>query len=1202
MPRPETEAIDRDERLGEAIEAYLDLAEHGEAPEPERFAADYPDLGGELVEALEGLALVQGLVGDPGVGPHRLEAGRRVAGYRIVGELGRGGMGVVYEAVHVDLDRPVALKVLGARAAPDSQGRRRFLNEAKTAAGLHHTHIVPVFDVGQVGGLCYYAMQRIEGVGLDRVVKALRRGRSTAAGSGSNRRSSAPPTPPAPPSLADTASWAAGMPPRSTDRDLVEREEDHPPFAPPRGSAYYRWVAHIGRQAAEALDHAHQSGVVHRDIKPSNLLVDAVGNAWVADFGLARRLADVSLTQTDSLLGTPRYMSPEQARGEAVGGLSDVFSLGATLYELVALSPPFDGKTAAELVRQIGEREVTPPRRHDPRLPRDLETIILKALARRPADRYATAGALAEDLKRFIDHEPVRARRIGPVGRLLRFSQRHPTLAAVALGSAVAIVSTVAVSYGRVVAERDRAVEAIRGMQLSQASLIRTSGKPDRREEGMNLVRAAAGSGPSPSQRAGLRDEAVELLALRDLVSRPEPIPTGKLYSLATALGGRRLAAITADGGELRLWAPGGREPIRPHQPLRTSAADTEGEALLPADVPMYMPRVAAAGPMLAALWPNGRGIRLFDATNGGWLADLRLPELQAVGLYAVPGLDRFVTVDRRVDPSEGPAGPTSPPTISVHLWDPTRMGEPLATLAETRGAAGGRPQGPPPPLVAVAADGSTIATARRGDGPPSGDRRGEAPTAEITLHDPRDGVPRRGAIKLAGATTALALGPGGRLAVAGGGTIALYQVDHPERPARNLAQHEGFVRLLRYSGDDRPLLAIAGGMGPGVEVWDPAAGELIATIPTGERAQDLAFAEAGPQGHTLMVAAADKLTTWSVAEPTEVVRLAAPVDGRPSALAFAPDGRLAASYTGHGRGAGLLWDPRAGPAATWEGGHLFALGFAAGRPVKAQDGRLYWDAAAGPDEPRRPDRPRGDGGPRPDRPPGSGRPTFGQSLAVGAGGRALAMARGTDLLIWRAEVPGRTLLVAPPEGEVIPPGRPWFCRGLAVTDAADRLYLLGSEGDLHAWRLDPGARASKLALAPLPTPRSTSLALSPDGRTLAVGSTDGTVTLLDALAPTRPRTLPIPLRSTPESATALAISPDGRTLAVAGSEGPVHLWGLAADAPTPLLRLPGHRGPATALAFAPEGRRLAAADEKGVQVWDLAKLRERLDGLGLGW
>ncbi len=227
--RFEADPLDHDEQLGEAIESYLALAEKGQPPEPEIFAARYPELREELIDALEGLALVRGLVGDAsggGIG-HRLETGRRIAGYRIVRELGRGGMGVVYEAVHVGLDRPVALKVLGANAAPDSSGRRRFLNEARTAAGLHHTHIVPVFDVGQVGGLCYYAMQRIEGCGLDRVIRHLRKGRTTAAGSSyggtllgrsksrsrSKGKTTGPETPaPGPaarPSLAEeTASWS----------------------------------------------------------------------------------------------------------------------------------------------------------------------------------------------------------------------------------------------------------------------------------------------------------------------------------------------------------------------------------------------------------------------------------------------------------------------------------------------------------------------------------------------------------------------------------------------------------------------------------------------------------------------------------------------------------------------------------------------------------------------------------------------------------------------------------------------------------------------------------------------------------------------------------------------------------------------------------------------------------------------------------
>ena len=377
-PEPDTDVTpnlvspDRDERLGAVIEEFLALAEAGSAPDAEVFAALHSDLSEDLRAALSGLAMVQGLVGDSGSGPgHRLEAGRRVAGYRIVRELGRGGMGIVYEAVHVDLDRPVALKVLNTNAAPDSSGRRRFLNEAKTAAGLHHTHIVPVFDVGQVGGLCYYAMQRIEGCGLDRVVKALRKGRSTAAGSSSGKPAHDLATLDLldATSLGDpTRSWFTGAS-RVKQTHSPDRLEDAPPtFEPPRGSEYYKWVARAGVQAAEALAHAHRRGVIHRDVKPSNLLVDARGTVWVADFGLARRLADPSITQADSLLGTPRYMSPEQSEIGPIDGRTDVYSLGATLYELLTLRPPHDGRSAAELIGQIRNNEPAAPRKHDPRL------------------------------------------------------------------------------------------------------------------------------------------------------------------------------------------------------------------------------------------------------------------------------------------------------------------------------------------------------------------------------------------------------------------------------------------------------------------------------------------------------------------------------------------------------------------------------------------------------------------------------------------------------------------------------------------------------------------------------------------------------------------------------------------------------------------------------------------------------------------
>ncbi len=664
--------IDHDEQVGEAIEAYLSLIEQGEVPDPEQFAAKYPALEGDVLAALHGLELVNGLVGHlpggstsgsagrPGGARRSLESGRKIAGYRIVRELGRGGMGTVYEALHISLDRPVALKVLGSHAAPDSSARRRFLNEARTAARLHHTNIVPVFDVGQVGGLCYYAMQRIEGTGLDQVLKKQRRTRSQIrsplAGSAQSRdelggsRAAAPPLSQSNSSHSSrlgnlwfrvSAGWLKRpnysspnplengkaevavaeaapnlrIPPRgpSTDRtnqSLDPAEEitgswgnpsskvarpsprqgtpapsnplalslssstqggeflpghrkdsrDDASFTPPRGSAYYRWIAEVGLQAAEALAHAHHQGVIHRDVKPSNLLIDVKGTVWVTDFGLARRLADPGLTQHDSLLGTPRYMSPEQARPGPIDGRTDIFSLGGTLYELLTLRPAFDGKSAAELVEQIATLAPPAPRSIDPRIPRDLETIVLKMLAKRPADRYSSAASLAEDLARFLNHEPVKARRISPLGKLWRVTRRHPEITGVSTAAAT-ILAIATYAHVRVATALSKELNTnqlyraqLRANYLHAATRIRQSpGIPERRATGLAQIREAAALAPEPDLKQKLRDEVLELLILRDVEAKAN-LETDRTRSVLYGNGGNHLAVLSEDGRELGIW------------------------------------------------------------------------------------------------------------------------------------------------------------------------------------------------------------------------------------------------------------------------------------------------------------------------------------------------------------------------------------------------------------------------------------------------------------------------------------------------------------------------------------------------------------------------------------------------------------------------------------------------------------------------
>jgi WD40 repeat protein len=324
-------------------------------------------------------------------------------------------MGVVFEAVHTGLDKRVALKVL-ARELVEHR-LERFLREARTAAALHHTNIVPVFDVGQVEGVPYYAMQFIDGKPLDRL-------HETDAGSVTR---TAEPGPAPPPGGTRTFAGATATTADAARSDPVSAA---PPARPAPGRRDIGHTVALVLQAAEGLAYAHERGVVHRDIKPSNLLLDSAGVVWIADFGLAFRQTDPSLTTDGAVLGTPRYMSPEQARAEKTDPRTDVYSLGVTLYELLTGIAAFTGDTALAVIQRVLTH--VPPRPHslNRAIPRDLETVVMKAMAKRPEDRYANGRELADDLNRFLNGEPVRARRITVFGKAWRWAKRNPAVAA----------------------------------------------------------------------------------------------------------------------------------------------------------------------------------------------------------------------------------------------------------------------------------------------------------------------------------------------------------------------------------------------------------------------------------------------------------------------------------------------------------------------------------------------------------------------------------------------------------------------------------------------------------------------------------------------------------------------------------------------------------------------------------------------------
>jgi serine/threonine protein kinase len=341
--------------------------------------------------------------------------GKRLGDFEIVRELGRGGMGVVYEARQTSLNRRVALKVLGASLGLTSRAVDRFRREAAAAARLHHTNIVPVYATGEQEGVHFYAMELIDGPSLDNVIRQMHAPCEVAP---TDQAVTGPYVPSQP---TPTASGSASTP--SSDR--------------------FDRAAAMVADVADALHHAHQQGVTHRDVKPSNLLLSSDGRLSVTDFGLARMLEQPGMTVTGEFVGTPAYMSPEQVTAGRipVDHRTDIYSLGATLYELLTLRPPFRADGRDKLLALVVQKEPPAPRSLDPKVPRDLETICLKCLEKDPDRRYPTAKALADDLRRYLNRFAIQARRAGPFTRLKKWVKRNPALSAAGLALLIAVAA-----------------------------------------------------------------------------------------------------------------------------------------------------------------------------------------------------------------------------------------------------------------------------------------------------------------------------------------------------------------------------------------------------------------------------------------------------------------------------------------------------------------------------------------------------------------------------------------------------------------------------------------------------------------------------------------------------------------------------------------------------------------------------------------
>ena len=544
--------------LEKLAEEFAERFRRGERPSLTEYTDRYPELAEEIRELFPALVEMEQLASVDGqsagarllAAPDGRLAFEQLGEYRILREIGRGGMGVVYEAVQESLGRRVALKVLPPSALLDPMYRERFRREARAAARLHHTNVVPVFGVGEDHGIHYYAMQFIQGQSLEEVVTEIRRLRAGKAEPvGGADRSAAETTgevarslltgdfSSAPRASADKGEDAGsrieqgqGQCPEPDPRSSPPPPQSHSELSGQSETQYFRSIARLGVQVADALDYAHRQGILHRDIKPSNLLLDTQGTVWITDFGLAKAEDTQELTQTGDIVGTLRFMAPERLEGRS-DPRSDVYGLGITLYELLTLRRAFEDSNRARLIQRVEHEQPPRPRQLDPLLPRDLETIVLKAIAKEPAERYATAGEMAEDLRRFVGDRPIRARRTPWLERLRQWRRRNPVVAALSVGLAlmalvVTVVSAVAAFRLQHAAEQEgqarrEAQEQLCDSLFVQAHAGRTSQRPGQRLDSLKALERAAKLGHilgrGPADFAKWRDEAVACLALPDV-------------------------------------------------------------------------------------------------------------------------------------------------------------------------------------------------------------------------------------------------------------------------------------------------------------------------------------------------------------------------------------------------------------------------------------------------------------------------------------------------------------------------------------------------------------------------------------------------------------------------------------------------------------------------------------------------------------
>jgi WD40 repeat protein len=1038
-----------------------------------------------------------------------------IAGYEILGVLGRGAMGVVYQARDVRLKRVVALKMVLAGAHSIRRDHERFRVEAEAVARLQHPNIVQIYDVGEHQGRPYCALEYLEG----------------------------------------------GTLAERTERALLPAPE----------------AARVLEILARAMHAAHQKGIIHRDLKPGNVLLagpcamptpalapDAPKGQGVgvpppapsqcvpkiADFGLAKLLDDDgSLTRTGSVMGTPSYMAPEQAAGKnkEVGPAADIYSLGAILYDQLTGRPPFKADTAMNTLQQVLTREPVAPTWLNPKVPRELETICLKCLDKEPVRRYASADELADDLRRFLDGEPIKARPLGAWGRGVKWAKRRPALAAMTALTCAALVAALGLGGGMWYNAEQRAA-AVKTLGEAQELLDRKHKEVEDIElRGKESAWRYQYVADMLAARAAW--ETGNLGRLQQLLKRYQPGPGRQDVCGFEWFYFWRLAHAE------RLTLAGQAKPITcvavsPDGKLIASGSADKSVFLWDAATGGLKSKLPTSRAITAvAFRPDGTTLAVANA-SGVTLWDLATYKSEALSTAPEP-ITSIVFAPNGATLAAGASDGT------VKLWDLKKK-----DLARNFPAHKTRVS-----TIAFSHDGKTLATGSSDKrvrlwevtrltqpSPPGGKGRVNAePRAEIQGHP--------------ASVTALAFSSNDKSVATASqdGTVYVWDPATGTRRAGPFYPHQGDVTALAFTADDKAL--ITGGMDQTVRVSDAATGQKQLIFKGHEQAVTcLVLAD---RGKAIVTGSQDRtVRIWDVAGTRTVTLL----PRRPEAalcVAWSPDGKTLAcggTESKPGRSIGLveLHDPAKKSRVVWPGhdGPVTGMAFSPNGEVLATasvDHKvLLWDVA-------------------------KGQVLFqlqGHDAPVGC----LTFSRDGKWLA-SADINGHVILWDPSTGNVVKPLHRYAfaVRSLAFSPGGGTLAAGHADGKIVLWDVGEGKERARWQAH---GEGVYALAFSPDGATLATGSDDRTAKLWDW-------TTQAQVASFADHETAvrgLAFAPDGRTLVTAAAS--VRLWDVATRLERAVLRPDPYS--ALCVAFSGDGRRLAAGTTNGpLVVWDGATDKE---------